>query len=128
MGDLIERMRELAEEMLLPSDISYHFQTDDLNLQKKLDLNCRRNLFLIYKEAVTNIVKHSNAHNVIINITNKNGSCKFFIKDDGKVKNVENCSGLGLANMKLRCEDIKAKLEFDLSNGFGIKVSLPHSI
>lgn len=128
MGDLIERMRELAEEMLLPSDISYHFQTDDLNLQKKLDLNCRRNLFLIYKEAVTNIVKHSNARSVIINITNKNGTCKFFIKDDGNVKNVENCSGLGLANMKLRCEDIKAKLEFDLSNGFGIKVSLPHSI
>ncbi|TPV32827.1 two-component system sensor with a ligand-binding domain protein [Paucihalobacter ruber] len=128
MGDLIERMRELAEELLLPSNISYDFQTDDLNLQKKLDLNCRRNLFLIYKEAITNIVKHSNANNVTINIINKNGACNLSIKDDGLVKNFENCSGLGLANMKLRCDSIKAKLEFDLNNGFGINVSLPHSI
>ncbi|MGF1557372.1 triple tyrosine motif-containing protein [Paucihalobacter sp.] len=128
MGDLIERMRELAEELLLPSNISYQFQTDDLNLQKKLDLNCRRNLFLIYKEAITNVVKHSNASHVSINIINKNGLCKLSIKDDGLVKNKENCSGLGLANMKLRCESIKAQLEFDLSNGFGINVSLPHSI
>ncbi|MDT8347058.1 MAG: two-component regulator propeller domain-containing protein, partial [Flavobacteriaceae bacterium] len=124
MGDLIERMRELAEELLLPSNITYQFQTDELNLQKKLDLNCRRNLFLIYKEAITNIVKHSNANNVTINIINKNDACILLIKDNGLVKNIENCSGLGLANMKLRCESIKAKLEFDLNNGFGIKVSL----
>lgn len=126
--DLLERMRELAEELLLPAHIDYTFTADELNLQKKINFNCRRNLFLIYKEAINNIVKHSKAQNVKIEITNKKGVCNFRIKDDGCGNSVENCTGLGLANMKMRSESMNAKLEFETKDGFGIILSLPYSI
>lgn len=126
--DLLERMRELAEELLLPVNINYTFNADELNLQRKINFNCRRNLFLIYKEAINNIVKHSNAQNVKIEITNNKGVCNFSIKDDGCGNSVKNCTGLGLANMRMRSESINAKLEFETQNGFGINLSLPYNI
>lgn len=128
LADLIERMQELAEDLLLPADIAYSITADDLNLQKKLNLNCRKNLFLIYKEAINNIVKHSNAKNVVVKLTNKNGVCNFSIKDDGCAKAVNHVSGLGLANMKMRSQSINANLEFDLKDGFGIYISIPNAI
>lgn len=128
LADLLERMRELAEELLLPANITYSFSADDLNLQKKINLNCRRNLFLIYKEAINNIVKHSNAQNVNIQITNKKGYCSLNIKDDGKIKPNLKVTGMGLANMKMRSKSINAKLEIDTQDGFGINLSLPHGI
>lgn len=128
LADLIERMQELAEELLLPVDISYNIEADDLNLQKKINLNCRRNLFLIYKEAINNVVRHSNAKNVTIKLTNKNGVCNFSIKDDGQIADVKNITGLGLANMKMRSQSINANLEFDLKDGFGIYISIPNAI
>ncbi len=127
LSDLLERMRELAEELLLPVNINYTFTADDLNLQRKINFNCRRNLFLIYKEAINNIVKHSKAENVKIEFTNKKGVCNFSIKDDGCGNSVENCTGLGLANMKMRSKSINATLEFETQDGFGINLSLPYS-
>ncbi|NEV92751.1 two-component system sensor with a ligand-binding domain protein [Psychroflexus sp. YR1-1] len=128
LGDLLERMQELAEEMLLPAEIRYSIEADELNLSKKINLNCKRNLFLIYKEAVTNIVKHSDANEVHIKITKKKAECIFEIKDNGKGENLKQGTGMGLANMKLRCDSMDAKLEFDMENGFGVRVNLPYSV
>jgi ligand-binding sensor domain-containing protein len=125
LEDLIERMNELAEDLLLPAGISYNIKTSGLNLQKKINLNCRRNLFLIYKEALNNTIKHSNAKSVMVEFTVDHGRCNFNIKDDGVIDQIKYKSGLGLANMKLRTESINAKLEFDLKEGFGINILLP---
>jgi hypothetical protein len=128
LGDLVERMQELAEEMLLPANISYHIQAEELNFNKKINLNCKRNLFLIYKEAINNIVKHSNANHAQILFTRKGSHCVFEIKDNGKVEGFKPGTGMGLANMKLRCKSIHAQLKFEVENGFGIKVELPYGV
>src|SRR5690606_12315491 len=128
LADLLERMQELAEELLLPANITYTFSTDDSNLQKKVNINCRRNIFLIYKEALTNIIKHSNAKNVKVHIANTQNGCVFRIKDDGSFTIVQNSTGMGLANMEMRAKSINARLEFNTKNGFGITLHLPHSI
>jgi signal transduction histidine kinase len=126
VGNLIERMHELAEELLLQADVSYQIEVDDLNLQKKINFNCRRNLYLIYKEAINNIIKHSDAKEVKINFHNNKGTCEFSIVDNGSVKPPQHVSGLGLANMKLRAKNINAHLKFDLENGFGIHIDIPN--
>jgi len=128
VGDIVERMHELAEELLLPAQISYRINADDINLEKKVDLNCRRHLFLIYKEAIHNVVKHSDAKHVQVLIKNEIGGCQFFIKDDGNMKKVNRSTGLGLANMKMRAKSINADLEFDYKGGFGIRLVVPHTI
>lgn len=128
LEDLIERIHEYAEECLLPAGIAYDIQIEGMPLSKKLDLNCRRNLFLIYKEAVTNIVKHSNAKHVDIHIFNQKTCCKFRIKDDGDLKFLKTSTGQGLANMKMRSEQIKAELSLDVSDGFCIELLLPQKL
>lgn len=127
-ADLLERMQELAEEMLLPAQIAYSIDADVINPNRKINFNCKRNLFLIFKEAITNILKHSNADKVNVKISNKDEQCILHIKDNGRVETFESGSGMGLANMKLRCENINGQLTLDFENGFGVKVYLPHSI
>lgn len=127
-SDLLERMQELAEEMLLPAQIAYSIDADVMNPNRKINFNCKRNLFLIFKEAITNILKHSNADKVNVKISNKDEQCILHIKDNGRVETFESGSGMGLANMKLRCENMNGQLTLDFENGFGVKVYLPHSI
>jgi len=128
LEDLVERIHEHAEECLLPSGIAYDIKIEGTPLSKKLDLNYRRNLFLIYKEAVTNILKHSDAKHVDISITNHKTCCSFKIKDNGNLKSVKVSTGQGLANMKMRSELINAELHFETVDGFGIELVLPQSI
>jgi len=125
-GNLVERMHELAEDLLLPAGISYHIDIEELNLQKKINFNCRRNLYLIYKEGINNIIKHSDAKKVTIEFNNHEGACLFIIKDNGSLKTKKYSSGLGLANMKMRAKSINADLNFDIEDGFGIYISIPN--
>jgi ligand-binding sensor domain-containing protein len=127
LEDLIERMHEYAEELLLPSGVTFNINVDSKNLKKILNLNCRRNLFLIYKEAMTNISKHSSARHVEVRLTTLKDCCKFTIKDNGDTSKLRTSSGQGLANMKMRAEHINGNLEFDLTDGFGIVITLPRT-
>lgn len=126
VADLIERMRELAEELLLTKGIA--FQLDDTHIKnpkKKLPAQTKQHLFLIYKEAIHNIVKHSDATSVEVKIMNTGSNCKFSIQDNGSEKRAYKSSGLGLANMKMRAEQLKAQLNFNHDDGFGIHLDLP---
>lgn len=129
IGDLIERMRELAEELLLPKDISFHIDSSHIkNPTKKLPAQTKQNVFLIYKEAITNILRHSDATNVNINITNNSKGCHFIIKDNGSEKECYKSTGLGLSNMAMRAKKLKGSLKFQKENGFGVHLYLPFNM
>ena len=129
IADLIERMRELAEELLLPKDIAFHLDSTAIkNPNKKLPSQTKQDIFLIYKEAITNIVKHSDATKVTVTITNNSKCCQFIIKDNGTEKATYKSSGLGLSNMAMRAEKLKAKLKFNNDNGFGVHLDLPFQL
>lgn len=107
IGNLTDRMREHAEDMLLPKLISteINFKIEDPN--QKLSLEYRQNLFLLFKEAVNNIVKHSNAKNVVINYHQSNAQSILLIKNDG-VENTKSeiVTGQGLKNIQMRAKAI----------------------
>ena len=127
MVDLIERMNELADEMLLPKTISYQINSRKLNINKKLPIAIKQHLFYIYKEAITNILRHSNATNVTVDFKNKRGHGYLIIKDNG-TKNLDNTStGLGLENMKMRARKLDSSIRFYTKDGFTISIKLPIS-
>ncbi|GMN09043.1 hypothetical protein MTsPCn9_05010 [Croceitalea sp. MTPC9] len=129
IADLIERMRELAEELLLPKDIAYTLDCNNIqNLNKKLPAQTKQHIFLIYKEAINNILKHSDGDLVAIKLGNSSKGCQLIIKDNGSEKDVYKSSGLGLSNMAMRAEKLRASLKFESENGFGIYLSLPFNI
>jgi signal transduction histidine kinase/ligand-binding sensor domain-containing protein len=89
----------------------------------------RRNIFLTVKEALHNIVKHSQADDVCINISFKK-SLLITIKDNGIGFEEKNTRGFGngLYNMKKRMKDIGGALEFTNQSGTMMILTVPLSL
>lgn len=121
--DLIDKMMEKLATMLGPLDIAYKIELGDLSLSKHLSVNVRQQLFLIFNEALTNIVRHSNASEVIVNIGNTGPNFIMSIKDNGTVSDkYKQSTGMGMANIKMRAKKINANCEFITDHGFEVKV------
>lgn len=107
--NLVVRMREFATQTLEPLHINLSFEADEELKKKSLPIDYRKEILLIYKEALTNISKHANANTVTINF-NKTGkeTALLTITDNGTWKG--ETSGTGLRSMKERAEAINGTL------------------
>lgn len=126
LENLLDRMREHAEETLTPKNILFDLQIDQLALTKNMPSHIRQNLYLLYKEAITNIAKHSNATKVTIQLQKiGNHGLEMRIHDNGEFKQKDyKTTGSGLANMRMRAEQIGGTFDIDTSNGFLITIQL----
>ncbi len=84
----------------------------------------RRNVFLVVKEALNNILKHAKATQVDITLERVPDGLKLFIKDNGNGIDFEKLRqfGNGLKNMKKRMEDIG--INFSIENNSGTLITL----
>lgn len=123
MGDLINRMKDYALEMLSRTSIEMQFRTHKIDESDALKLEFRQNVYLIFKEAINNTVKHSNASEIIVNISQWNKRFEMVISDNGSLsKNPEKRPGQGLKNMKMRAAQIGGRLTIDKQNGYQIRL------
>lgn len=121
--DLIARMREYAETTLGRKDIQYSFDIQVSTGLKTINPEQRQNLYLIFKEALTNIIKHSNANEVTITLHRSVGESILIIADNGSnPKSASMVSGQGLSNMRMRANRIGGSLDIDTKNGYSIIV------
>lgn len=123
-GNLADRMREHAEEMLAPKELYPEF---DFAVSQKMSISSllRQQLYLIYKEAINNIVKHSHASFVrIVYHHNEQGFELCIVNDGYSPKEKPSAAGQGLGNMRMRAGKIHAKAEIGpRGNEFVICVS-----
>ncbi|MBS1512440.1 MAG: hypothetical protein JST86_16470 [Bacteroidetes bacterium] len=79
----------------------------------------RRNVFLVVKEALNNILKHSGATEVTITLERVTDGLKLFIHDNGRGIDFEKLRqfGNGLKNMKKRMDDINVRFSIQNQNG-----------
>lgn len=125
---VISKMKEFTAEMLDPLDINYKFSGDETVDALELDVTKRKNLFLIFKEAINNAAKYSSATLINIHFRKENNFINIHIADNGKGFDIVNSTkGNGLRNMKERAENINAKLEIisDMNLGTTIALTLP---
>ncbi len=115
---LIAYVRKFSYTFLEVANIELEFNEHNEELNKPIEGNIRRNIYLTVKEAIHNIVKHSGAKNVIINIATKNGLL-ITINDNGKGINTDTISEFsnGIHNMKKRMKDIGGILTIEKKNG-----------
>ena len=125
MSDLVERMREHADDILLKLNIPYDFRLEKIDETRKIPVNIRQNLYFIYKEAVNNIAKHADATRVIIRLTNQGNSFQMIVHNNGhpRVQNSRK-AGQGLSNMEMRAQRIKANIDILNHDGFTVKVNM----
>jgi ligand-binding sensor domain-containing protein/two-component sensor histidine kinase len=104
----ILRMEDYAVRLLEENGIDLHVQIPDDLRTVKLPMTARRNLFLIFKEAIGNILKHSGATRVEVTISSgesgrRRSDLQVSIGDNGKgFDPSEPRAGNGLGNMDLR--------------------------
>ena len=125
---VISKMKEFTAEMLDPLDINYKFSGDETLDVLELDVTKRKNLFLIFKEAINNAAKYSSATSINIHFRKENNFIHIHISDNGKGFDIVNSTkGNGLRNMKERAENINSKLEIisDINRGTTIGLTLP---
>lgn len=119
LGDLTDRMQDYVNNVLPGKEVSYRFE--QLDMDEKLTVSMKENIYLIFKEAINNIAKHSDATKVEVELCNQNGSFDMFVHDNGSgIKEHARKSGHGLRNMKMRAQRIDADIKFENSTGFTV--------
>ena len=125
ISNFSSRIKENYSEVLRAKNIKLNVVVSQKDESIKLDAVVKHNVFLIFKEAINNIIKHSAAKNAEIKIWKDETGLNFSIKDDGKGFDVEKSMNKsnGLKNMKLRIEEIGGSLEI-LSGESGTNILL----
>ncbi len=122
--NLIARMRNFASQSLEETTIEHQFQLTNIDPNKFLNPKARQQLYLIFKEAISNVLKHSNATEVLITLEQTKTYFSLSIKDNGNLLKNNQSDGLGLSNMHARAKDIGGVLTVDITNGYQIKVKI----
>ena len=120
---LIDRMTDYLADNFEQRELKYIFKHDGLNEKNKIAPDIRQNVYLIFKEAITNVLKHSNGNLVEIELSQHKKSLHLSIKDNGLInQDTIKTSGLGLSNMVLRAKRINADLTQTWENGCEINL------
>lgn len=122
--NLIDRMRDFAEKNLSMKKMTHEFIISDIDTKKFIDPEKRQAIYLIFKEAITNIIKHSDGKHVVIKFAHEKSRLHLSIQDDGPEKDGCNSDGLGMSNMKMRAEKIGGTLRTRYEDGFVVELSL----
>jgi nitrate/nitrite-specific signal transduction histidine kinase len=111
---LFTKMRSFGLETLSAKGISFDFHFDLDKKSEDFSIEQRRNLYLIYKEAINNIVKHADATKAYCKIIGKQGTINIEINDNGKGFDLNKTfEGNGLNNFKLRSQDEDLQVRVD---------------
>lgn len=122
-SDLQDKLRQIASQLLI--DITYNFHLGDGD-NIEIPLPVRKNLLLIYKEILHNIIKHAQATDLdIISEINEN-KLTLTVKDNGIGFNPESIEsdGIGLQSMQRRAASVNGSLEISTKPGRGTAVTL----
>jgi ligand-binding sensor domain-containing protein/two-component sensor histidine kinase len=124
LRDLVQRMRRFASDFFTAAKIDFTFQApQEQNI--RVDADVRRQLFLIFKEAVNNVVRHSHCTNAYIGLTIEDKLFILTVKDNGCGFDMAKATeGNGLINLRERAHMLNAELLVDSQPGKGTMVTL----
>ena len=123
-NSLKQRIESFAYEISSSKNID-----TDLNLEElenvKLTIAQRKNIYLVFKEAINNAVKYSGTRKIDIIIHKLDKQLTLNIKDYGIGYNPETSGrGNGLSNMKNRAKELNGQLEIFSAPATGTTVQL----
>jgi ligand-binding sensor domain-containing protein/two-component sensor histidine kinase len=134
LGDLAQRMREFAGDVFTARAIEFSFHAPAGGLDVRLDADVRRQLYLIFKEAVNNAARHSCCTQAEIELGVAQGRLLLRIRDNGRGFDpngdaAPSRNGNGLASMRERARALGGEFEIiSLANlGTAVKLNLPLS-
>lgn len=110
LENLVARMRAYASSVTEAADIKLNFESDfELN-KFNITMLQRKNVYLIFKEAVNNSLKHSHSNNLCVKLSMTGKKLSLLVADNGKGMVNENdfelkMGGNGISNMHSRSKE-----------------------
>jgi uncharacterized protein YoxC len=129
LDGLAAYIRRFVTEYLETNDIDLHIEFPNEIPASAISDEYRRNVFLVIKEAISNISKYSKATQVRLSLEVREKQAEFEISDNGtgfSVREKENW-GNGLRNMHQRMKDIGGTflITSELDHGTFIRLTFP---
>ena len=125
LQDVVRKMRHCAEEAFEGSDVTVAFDVPDPSETTSLDISVRRDVYLIFKEAVNNAARHSRCATVTVRFRASRHELRLDIADDGIGFDVTAGSdGTGVASIRRRAERLGATLDIMSRPGGGTRITL----
>jgi ligand-binding sensor domain-containing protein/signal transduction histidine kinase len=121
---LASKMKEIAYSLLPQKGIKVGFQLQMEKPEQPIPPILRQNIYLIFKEAVHNVYKHSNATKVDIYLRKSGNSVELIVEDNGRGMSSDHHHGHGLKNMKRRAKKINGELLISSQQGTKIQLIL----
>ncbi len=114
-----------AEQFLRSAPMSCRFDIPEHVPPLPLTAEQRHSLFLAYKEALNNAVKHSAGSEVSTEFALKGGELRITVADNGRglPANVQTAQAEGLHNMRARLENLGGRYEIGHAPTGGVRVT-----
>jgi len=121
---LIKAIEQICEDFSHSKSIKFNFKYSNL-IQKELSKDIKINIFRVVQEITTNIIRHSGATEVWINLTKtKENNLKLVIKDNGVGIDFERLKrenkGAGLKNIERRVTLLNGQMVLNTETNKGI--------
>ena len=129
-GDAAIRLKDFGDGLFDGSGIAFRVHGTENGIDKvPLQVDWRRHLLLIFKEAMNNSAKHSGCRNVTLDIEHRDGRLVVRLTDDGTgFASNATAGGQGLAGMKKRAEKIQGVLKIESGAGRGTVVEFSGNV
>jgi len=127
LSQLLARLRDHAQEVLPPAGLDVRFRVPADLPDPELPPSVGHNLYLIYKEALHNVVKHARATTVTVQLAATAVGLTLTVADDGRGHDGQpRPGGHGLANMHARAHIVGGTVYYDAQPvGFAVVATVP---
>jgi signal transduction histidine kinase len=126
---LLERMEAYATDACSVTDTRLHFSYNRELNALSFPLEYRKNIYLIFKEALNNALKYAEAGDIYVSVHRKGTQVNLVVQDNGKgFDTATEYPGNGLKNLQLRAREIQASLKISSCPGKGTLIGLDCNI
>ena len=123
--DLTQRMRRFASDVLTSRNIDFEFHAPETQRNLNVGADVRRQVFLVCKESINNVVRHSACSQACIELRMDRDQFTLIVKDNGQgFDTAGEHDGHGLSSMKQRAREMGGALEILSRPGEGTVVTL----
>ena len=120
---LVDALEDLLENCFFKTNVKYIFE--NFGLKKRLPSNVEIALYRIAQELFNNIIKHSGAQKVDVQLMKMESHCILIVQDDGQgIPESEASDGIGMLNINNRLSTINGNLNMDSGKGEGTTATI----
>ncbi len=121
-SQILAKCRRFASDVLESKDIQYFMDIDEDFDTEKPGLEIKQQFWLMFKEIITNVVRHSEANMVNISMKHVGYSLHVVVQDNGIGFDMKNArDGNGLSNIRQRAIKQGLDVEVKSEEGFGTR-------